>query len=401
MVQAISSPLSSDSEETGNEHTRRVKSSTDSVNRQYYTMDDDLTRKVAEEDPSGFVRRLPERVILDEVQRVPDLFLEIKAAVDRDRVKGRFLLAGSSSVMSSPKVRDSLAGRMGLIRLHPLSQRELNPTLCVGDEFLNLLFQCQYETTQYPFDSDSLPERMLKGGYPQALGLSNSNLRNQWFMDKIVSVCQHDIMDLTRIHNLELIPDILKTAAEQNAQLFNIQKIAKALGVSWPAMRDYITLLKKVYLLDELQPWHKTLTKRLIRTPKIHFGDTGLASALLRIDSNILETDRELFARTLENLVYTEIVRQSSWRNEWITLSHYRDKDQNEVDIVIELGGRRIFGIDVKASHSIRRSDFRGLRRLRAISGDRFVAGAVLYCGDMCIAFERNMFALPIGILWD
>ena len=384
------------------------KLSANEVDYQYYTMDDELTRTAASNDPSGFICNLPERVILDEIQRVPDLFLEIKAEVDRRREAGRFLLTGSSQAMSSPKVSESLAGRMALTRLHPLSQLEIkhgrvnmNSQLITAEGFFELLLDRKFETAQHPFDESSLPDRILKGGFPEALKLSTPRSRNRWYRDYIDLICQRDILDLSRIQMIDVIPDILLAAAEQNAGLLNVQRFAQSFGVSWPAMRDYFTLLKQVYLLEMLRPWHKVQMKRLVKTPKLHMGDSGLACSLLSLNSSALESDRILYGRVLENFVYLELIRQASWRDARILFYHFRDKDKKEVDIVMEVGGRHIAGVEVKASRTVRRSDFSGLRRLQAISGERFIAGAVLYCGDMCIAFEENMFALPISVLWD
>ena len=388
--------------------SKRSRLPTTETGYQYYTMDDASTRIAAWNDPTGFVKNLPDKVILDEVQRVPDLFLEIKAEVDRDRRAGRFLLTGSTHAMSSPKVSESLAGRMALLRLHPLSQKEIvQGKFEIGTKFdleqsiFDLLLTRNFETKQYAFDYDSLPERIVTGGFPEALELSSFTSRKRWYRNYIDLICQRDILDLTRVRMMDILPDTLLIASQQNAQLFNIQRIAHSLNVSWPTMRDYVTLLKKVYLLDELQPFHRSQMKRLVKTPKLHIGDSGLACSLLSLNSTALESDRKLFGQMLENFVYLELVRQASWEDDSISFHHYRDKDQKEVDIVMEVNGRKILGVEVKASRTVRRRDFTGLRKLQTIADERFVAGAILYCGDMCIAFEKNMFALPVGILWD
>ena len=398
---------SADSKKSAKEIHRSRLPATD-TGYQYYTMDEETTRIAAHYDPSGFVRNLPEKVIIDEVQRVPDLFLEIKAEVDRDRQAGRFLIIGSTHAMSSSKESESLAGRMALLRLHPLSQKEIvqgkfeiGAKFDSGEKIFDLLLTKSIETKHHDFDYDSLPERIVAGGFPEALELSRFTSRKRWHRNYIDLICQRDILDLARVRMMDIFPDTLLLASQQNAQLMNIQRIAQSLNVSWPAMRDYFTLLKNVYLLDELRPLHRSQMKRLVKAPKLHIGDSGLACSLLSLNPTTLESDRKLFGQMLENFVYLELVRQASWQDASISFHHYRDKDQKEVDIVMEFDGRQILGVEVKASRTVRRGDFSGLRKLQAISNERFVAGAIFYCGDMCISFEKNMFALPISILWD
>jgi len=354
--------------------------------------------EAAQADPVGFVADLPERSILDEVQRVPALFPVLKTAVERHRVPGRFLLTGSANVLLVPKLSESLAGRMGILRLHPLAQCELD-----GREprFLEALFDGAFRTRTMDRLGPALAERVASGGYPAALVRGTPRRRRAWYRDYVEALVQRDVRDLARIRALDAVPRLLALAAGQTARLLNVSDLAGPLQVSRPTIREYVTLLERVFLLEELPPWHANRLSRLIKTPKLHLGDTGLACALLGVDAAALAEDRVLFGQILETFVFQEVRRQASWHEDEFRFFHYRDKDGAEVDIVLERGPRELVGIEVKAAASVRASDFRGLRRLKDAAAERFVAGVVLYAGETSASFGDGLFAVPIRALWE
>jgi len=364
---------------------------------EYVNLDDDASRRAAQDDPAGFVGRLPERVIIDEVQRAPELFLPLKVEVDRRRVPGRFLLTGSTNVLLVPRVADSLAGRMGSIRLHPLAQCELARK---EPRFLETILKGDFKIRTSPRLGEELAERIVGGGFPAALARNTAARRRQWYTDYVDALVQRDLRDLSRISSLRAIPKLLKLAASQTARLINVSELATPFEVSRPTIRDYVTLLERIFLLDELPPWHSNRLKRLVKTPKLHLADSGLACALLGITATELWQDRTMLGQLLETFVYGELRRQSSGIEEPIDFSHYRDKDGAEVDIVIEHSGARVSGVEVKASSTVRPTDFRGLRRLREATGKRFTCGVVLYDGEVTVGFGDGMFAVPLAALW-
>ena len=199
---------------------------------------------------------------------------------------------------------------------------------------------------------------------------------------------------------MDTLPRLLGLAAAHTAQLFNVSSLAEPFQLSRPTIGQYLELLERVYLLERLPPWYKNLNKRLVKTPKLHIGDTGLACALLGADARALASDRQLLGQLLETFVYQELRRQATWFDGRVEFFHYRDKDQVEVDIVLE-NGRRVAGIEVKAGATVTTSDFRGLRRLKEASGIRFAAGAVMYDGETVVGFGDNMYAVPIRLLWE
>ena len=364
----------------------------------YISLDDDVARGAAEADPAGFAADLPQRTILDEVQRVPTLFTALKSAVDRQRLAGRFMLTGSANVLLVPKLADSLAGRMQILRLHPLAQCELARR---APRFLDALFGSGFKTRQIDRLGIELAERIVAGGYPPALTRPAGRRRATWYRDYLDAIVQRDVRDLARIGTLDALPRLLALAAAQTARLLNVTDLAAPFQLSRPTIRDYVILLERVFLLETLPPWHSNRLSRLIKTPKLHIGDTGLACALLGLDSTSLLADRPVLGQLLETFVFQELRRQASWHDAPLAFFHYRDKDGVEVDIVIERGARELVGVEVKAGATVTANDFRGLRKLKEATGKRFVAGVVLYDGEMSASFGECMYAVPLRALWE
>lgn len=365
----------------------------------YITFDDDNARRTVQGDPVGFVWNLPDRVILDEVQRVPALFTALKVAVDRDRVPGRFILTGSTNVLLLPRLSDSLAGRMQMVRLHPFSQSEV--IRGTSPNFIQALFTAGFKTRRTERLAGTLAERIVAGGYPAALKRPAGRRRTTWYNDFTENLIQRDVRDLARVRSLETMPRLVAAVATNTATLFNLASLAAPFQVSKNTIREYFTLLERLFLVEKVSPWHSNRLSRLIKAPKMHMGDTGLACALIGVDTPGLAADRTLLGQLLETFVYQELRRQASCLDGPYSFFHYRDRDGVEVDIVIEQGVRSVAGIEVKAAATVNHADFRGLRKLKAATGDRFACGVVLYDGEICASFDDSMYAVPIRALWE
>ena len=365
---------------------------------QYMSFDDEAIRSAALSDPIGFVGGLPAKAILDEVQRVPEIFTSLKAAIDKRRTAGRFILTGSANVLLVPKLADSLAGRMGILRLHPLSQCELAST---RPRFIDTLFRGGFKTGIVDRLGSNLAERITAGGYPAALARRVSARRRAWYRDYVDTQIQRDVRDLMRIRSLDALPKLLALAAGQTARLINVEALAAPFELARQTIHEYVALLERVFLLERLPPWHTNHMSRLVKRPKLHVADTGVACSLLGIDARGLDADRQLLGSMLETFVLQELRRQASWRPVPLDFSHFRDRDDFEVDIVLEQGPSAVAGIEVKAAASVGESDFRGLRKLREAAGKRFVAGVVLYDGSATIHFRDGLFAVPLRKLWE
>ncbi|WP_419162515.1 ATP-binding protein [Candidatus Palauibacter sp.] len=372
----------------------------------YISFDDTAVRDGARADPVGFVADLPERVILDEVQFVPELFPAIKIEVDRRRAPGRFILTGSTNVLLLPALSESLAGRLQIVRLHPLSQSELVSRSALsdpgaGEGFLTALLRDGFKVGNTERLGTRLAELVVAGGFPPALARPTPRRQGNWYRDYIETLVQRDVRDMTRIRSLDALPQLLRAAASQTARLYNLADLAAPFQLSRPTIGEYIALLERLFLLEKLPPWHSNRLSRLVKTPKLHLADTGVAAALLGVGPEHLAADRPLLGQLLETFVFQELRRQGSWHEAATEFFHFRDRDGVEVDIVLERGTRAVAGVEIKAAATVRQHDFRGLRKLALAAGDRFRHGVVLYDGETTVSFGDRLYAVPIRRLWE
>ena len=363
----------------------------------YISFDDQVVWQAAKHDPVGFVNDLPERVIVDEVQRVPELFSAIKLSVDSNRIAGRFILTGSVSVLHVRRITDSLAGRMRIINLYPFSQCEIERTKPV---FLDHLFAGNFKFRQRAVEKNGLIDRIVKGGYPDALRYSSEPKRTAWYRDYIEALIRHDVPDIAGIRSLDTLSKLLSLAAAQTAQLFNTSNLSKSFQLSRLTIHDYLTILETTFMITRLAAWHGNRARRLVKTPKLHLTDTGVACSLTGMSKSTLADDRDRLGRLLETFVVQELQRQASgheWRH---SFSHYRNKDGAEVDLVIERDAATLAGVEVKSAATVKQTDFRGLRLLKNATGERFKSGVIVYTGDRILPFGDNLYAVPLEFLW-
>jgi predicted AAA+ superfamily ATPase len=365
--------------------------------RPFLTLDDATTLAAAVEDPTGFVRALDVAAI-DEVQRAPSLLRAIKQTVDNDRRYGRFLLTGSTNVLSLPRVSDSLAGRLAIVDLLPLAQAEIENRHPV---FLDAAFAGQPTPSQGSVTNEILVRKVLTGGYPEMVRRRNPARRNEWARNYVRALVQRDVRDIASIEKLGLMPRLLRVLAQHAGQLVNYAQIAGQLSLDAKTARKYLDVFEQLFLVRTLQPWSTNRLSRLIKTPKLHFLDSGLLASLLGLNEQRIAANRSVFGGLLESFVFTEIAKLAGWFDPDCQLCHYRDKDQNEVDVVIENAAGDIVGIEVKAGATVSAAHFGGLRRLAAVCGKRLRCGVVLYNGSAVLPFGRQMFAAPISGLWS
>jgi len=364
----------------------------------YLSFDDADVVAAARRDPVGFTADLPPKTILDEVQRAPEIFPALKSAIDNRRSAGRFILTGSANVLLIPGLAESLAGRMGLLQLHPLAQCEIERRPSC---FLDALLAGRFRTGVGERLGQRLVERVAAGGYPAALTRRSASRKAAWYRDYVETQIQRDVRDLSRIHSLDALPRLLAAAASRTATLINVADLAAPLELTRQTIHDHVTLLERVFLLNRLPAWHTNLLARLVKRPKLHVGDTGVACALLGLEASTLGRDRPMLGPLLETFVLQELRRQASGRQVPIGFFHFRDRDDFEVDVVLEQGHAIVTGVEVKAAASVNESDFRGLRKLRNAAGNRFVSGVVLYDGAATIPYGDGLFAVPFRSLWE
>jgi len=373
-------------------------------NRAYVTLDDAQVLQVARVDPASFVAGLPAFVTLDEVQRAPELFPAIKRAVDEQRTPGRFLLTGSANLRLMPQVRESLAGRMEVVHLQPLSEAE--KARQPGDFMRHLLsMDFEPELTGAGMKEEAtmlrkLQGALLRGGFPEAVARKKDERARQWHRQYLESLLEMDAPDVANILHPQDLHRILTILTLRNASLLNINSLSKALQIPRQRLDVYLTVLERLFLIRRLPAWHGNQSKRLIKSPKIYVVDSGLAATLADISADDWLQNREAVGHLLEAFVVQQIITQAGWTDSDLRFYHYRDKDQVEVDVVIERG-RKVWGIEVKLSGSAGARDAKGLRRLREQSGDNFMGGVLLYGGHLCHRLNGGgLWAVPWSHLW-
>ncbi|MBI4292649.1 MAG: ATP-binding protein [Betaproteobacteria bacterium] len=366
------------------------------ADRAYITLDDETVLEAARGDPTGLVREL-DRAVIDEVQRVPELLRAIKRSVDEDRRPGRFLLTGSANVLTLPQVSESLAGRMEVVSLLPLSRAEVHGG---KPKFLKNAFAGELVKPPETMIGDELLRTVLTGGYPEMLKRKDALRRQTWAREYVKAIVQRDVRDVADVEKLDQLPRLLRALAHHAGQLTNFTQIGGQLGLDDKTTRKYVAVLEQLFLVHRIEPWFRNQLKRLVKTPKLHFLDSGLLATMLGTTPERVAKDRAVLGPILETFTFSEILKQTAWLDEACLLHHYRDKDQDEVDIVVEAHDGRLIGIEVKAAATVNTGDFKALRKLSDVCDDNFKLGVVLYDGENIVPFGRHMFAAPMSCVW-
>jgi predicted AAA+ superfamily ATPase len=353
----------------------------------YVTLDDLSVLSAATSDPVGFISAM----------RV--LFPVIKQSVDRERTPGRFLLTGSANTLLLPKVAESLAGRMEIITLWPLSQAEINGA---GDYLIDLLFA---DEPKFPVVSlqtkPDMVDRILASGYPEPLARTNEARRQAWFRSDLSSILQRDVRDLANITGLTEMPRLLAVLASRMASLLNLADVSRSTGIPYTSLNRYMSLLQAVFLIQLLPAWTANIGIRLTHSPKLLINDTGLSASFIGLNKERLQIDGSLLGHLVENFVALELIKAIELSNVRPSPFHYHTSGGVEVDLVLESPDGRLIAIEVKASSTVNSKDFRGIRSFAEATRDRFVRGFVFYSGDEIVPFSEKLFAIPISILWS
>lgn len=362
----------------------------------YLTLDDELTLMSARQDPVGMIRSL-DRAVIDEIQRAPSLLLAIKKSVDEDRRAGRFLLTGSANLMALPTVADSLAGRMETLLLLPLSQSEIEGQ---SVNWLDSVFSHGIPQPGVRALGGDLVDRVLRGGYPEAISRSTPRRRIAWARQYIDALIQWDVRDVSGIEKLDQLPRFLRALAQTAGQMCNYTQLGGQVGLDSKTAAKYIGVLEQMYLLRRVDAWARNRLHRVVKTPKLQFIDSGLLAALLELSAQEVQQDRTRFGHVLGSFVYSELLKATTTADGEYSLMYYRDADKVEVDVVIENAAGQLVGVEVKASATVKQSDLRGLKKLASLAGDQFKMGILLYDGDETMPLGDHIWAAPLATLW-
>ncbi len=355
---------------------------------------------MASEDPDEYIRRLPDRVSIDEVQKVPELIGPIRVCVDQNRRPGQFILTGSVNLLLIPRLTQTLAGRMEIIDLQPLTESEK----CKSDGgfLLDLLggkIEPKFESHRTVLSEQLLEETVISGGYVEPLRRDVLRGR-QWRRSYLRDIAEREVPEVFAIRNPGLLTRLMELLAWRTGSLLNISELSNSSAVHRKTVEQYLAYLERVYLVRRLPAWHSNRTKRLIKSPKMHFVDSGLAAALIDFPMDDLEMNRKFMGHLCESFVVQQIIGQAGWTDPALRFWHYRDNDQVEVDLVMTLGNK-VWGFEIKTKSSVNSRDAAGLTKLANQCGENFQSGILFYGGsDTFSLAEGRVLAVPISQIW-
>jgi predicted AAA+ superfamily ATPase len=364
----------------------------------YRTLDQPVALRAALEDPEGFVA-VDGPMVIDEVQRAPELLLAIKADVDARPVPGRFLMTGSARVLSLRSLPDALPGRMETIELWPLSQGEIDGS---PDGFIDAMFSAGSEFTHRSSTTRAdYAERIVRGGFPEAVARSDQRRRRRFLDAYVRDLVAREVTELSEIERLAEMRTLIRLLAARSGQLLVSSALASAANLPNRTAARYLELLEQVFLIKRIPAWSRNLSTRVTGTSKVAMVDSGIAATLLGFDAQRLLEPGAPLRPVLEGFVLMELARQLTWSEQEADLFHYRTRDQVEVDVVLENRRGQVIAVEVKAASTVRAEDFRGLRHLANRLGRDFLVGAVLYTGTETLPFGPQLRAIPLSAVWE
>lgn len=367
--------------------------------RRILSLDNTTVREAAARDPTGFVADIDGPVLIDEVQRVPDLILEMKDSLEEDRTAGRYLLTGSSNLLRSRKIQEALTGRIDIVELWPLAQSEIEES---SGNFVDALFAAKPPVLSgQPKRIAAYAGRVAGGGYPEALGRSGRR-RDAWFRNYVKTTLEKDLPDLAAIQKSEEMPRLLSLLAGRTGNLISWSAISNNLAIDEKTVKAYASLLEGVFLIKRVPAWTRGFLGRVRHAPKIYVRDTALLLHLLGADESRVGADQRITGMAFENFVGTEICKLATWADNQHRLFHFRDAHDGEVDIVLEHLDGRVAAVEVKAAAAVSLSrDGKGLVKLRDKAKNHFVAGVIIYTGAETVRLDDRIWAVPVSALWS
>ncbi len=359
----------------------------------YITFDDITTYLSAKEDPFSFIASLKKPVIIDEVQRAPEVLLAIKQDVDKNRKNGSYILTGSANILGFKNLADTLAGRIAILELFPLTCREINGKT---DSILSVLFEEKFDKDTLYVDEDFLIERILTGGYPEPNNISSIKGRYLWFSSYTTTYIERDVRDIGELRNIDKFFRVLNLLAARSSAILKKVELAKASGIDVKTLDNYLKLLELLYIICLLKPYSENIGKRFVKSEKVFFIDSGILSYLLGVFT------KEDFLRSpykgliFETFIFSELLKEIKYSALPLELYFYRTHDGKEIDFVVKKGDELI-AIEVKFSRKVSKNDFKHIIDLKKASRKR-VKGFVIYTGERILPFGKDLYALPVGI---
>lgn len=363
---------------------------------EYITLDSLETQALLLESPEKYLESLPNGTAIDEIQRMPEVFLSIKKVVDENRTAGRFVLSGSANILLLPKLADSLAGRMQINTLYPFSIGEKNG---IKENFIDWAFDQDSTLKREKTPKIDWEDMVLNTGFPDSYKSSGKILEN-WYQAFETTLIQKDIRELSDIEKLGYIPKLLRLTAGRVASTISYSDLARSLEISNMSVKRYLELLRALYLILEVPAWSGSYTKRLTKSPKIFFLDNGFLGYQLGLDKNYLLKNREMFGKMLENLIATELIKQISWSEVRPKIYHFREVSGEEIDIILENRRGEMVAIEIKSSNRIKPEYLKNLNKFKEKMGEKVLKSILVYTGDQVEIIGKDTFVLPADRLF-
>ena len=361
----------------------------------YITLDDITQLDGARADPKRFIQDLPRPIVIDEIQKAPELLPAIKEEVDRKRKNGDFLLTGSANLLGYKKVTESLAGRMGVMELLPLSCREManRADANLADD----LFSAEWPNNKTPQSGNLLLDSLLQGGYPELQRIHTQRGRNLWFSSYVSTYIERDVRDIGELRHIDRFIHLLNILAPRSATLLNKAELSRTAGIEQKTLTNYLSLLEMVFQIKRIQPYSANLGKRFVKSPKLFFTDSGVLCHLLGLNSKETLRNSSHYGAILETFVFTELLKAVQYSESPTRLWHYRTSDQHEIDLLIERDGK-VIPVEIKAAKTVRKKDFKHIEDLQS-RNSTVKNGVIFYQGEQLVPFGKN-YAMPIPMLF-
>lgn len=361
----------------------------------YYTLDDYSILSSIQLDPYNFLVSQNKPIILDEVQRAPEAFIALKRIVDENREPGRFVLTGSANILMLPKLADSLAGRMEILTLWPLSSAELNSSS--SQLVSDLLTHNFLNYRQYDLGDGEYIGNILTGGYPEVVRRATVSKRNNWFKGYIQTLLTRDVQDIAGIERTAQLPILLNILAARIGGLLNASELSRSSKIPLTTLNRYLKIFEMLYLTVNLQPWHANIGKRFVKSPKVYLSDVGLLTFLLGMTEDHVMQRPDVWGHIFENFIVMEFIKHQTWSEVPFQIYHYRTESNEEIDLILETDQGELIAIEIKTSKTIDGRSLKAIKSLHATMPHKVIKGFVVYTGDKVIPLSHNIWALPLG----
>jgi len=368
-----------------------------SKNITYRTLDDTTIFSIAKQSPADFLKHDKKTMIIDEIQKVPELISEIKIVVDNNNRYGQFILTGSADIFALPQVTESLAGRVKNIRLRTLTEGEI---LGTKPNFFEKILKRKIPSQIEGYDKKKILELAIRGGYPEVVLLPQKS-RKGWYRDYLNTLIIRDLKNIANIRRAGMLNKLISILAAWSSKYINTDEICSYLEISKNTLKEYINLLEHLYLFERVPAWTKTDYDKVGKKDKIYMSDTGLMTSILNWHYDEIELNSDRCGKLVETMIFKELVTLVDLNPEY-SLYQYRDGKKREIDFIIETENNEIIAIEVKSGSKVTFDDFKHIKWFRdnLVKNKKFT-GIILYTGQNTFPFGKDLLCVPMALLWS